>query len=87
VPTSSNSQPSARPTRQRFTAEQKLRILAEYEAAITAEALGAVLRREGVYSSHIALCRQERDSGGKSALDRERGPKPNPQVRELERSP
>lgn len=83
--TSTNSRPSARPTRRRFTVEQKLRILAEYEAAKTAEARGAVLRREGIYSSHIALWRQKRDSGGRTALDRKRGPKPHPQARELER--
>ena len=83
--TSTNSRPSPRPTRRRFTVEQKLRILAEYEAAKTPEARGAVLRREGIYSSHIALWRQKRDSGGKAALDRKRGPKPNPQARELER--
>ena len=80
-----NSQPSARPTRRRFTVEQKLRILAEYEAAKTPEARGAVLRREGIYSSHIALWRQKRDSGGKAAFDRKRGPKPNPYARELEK--
>jgi transposase-like protein len=85
VTKSNNSQPSARPTRRHFTVEQKLRILAEYEAAKTSEARGAVLRREGIYSSHIALWRQKRDSGGKAALDRKRGPKPNPQARENER--
>ena len=83
--TSTNSNPSARPTRRHFSVEQKLRILAEYEAAKTPEARGAVLRREGIYSSHIALWRQKRDSGGKAALDRKRGPKPNPHARELER--
>ena len=51
----------------------------------TPEARGAVLRREGIYSSHIALWRQKRDSGGKAALDRKRGPKPNPHARELEK--
>lgn len=82
---STNSQPSARPTRRRFTVEEKLRILAEYEAAKTPEARGAVLRREAIYSSHIALWRQKRDSGGKAALDRKRGPKPDPTAREIER--
>ena len=77
--------PSARPTRRRFSAEQKLRILAEYEAAATPEARGAVLRREGIYSSHISLWRQKRDSGGKTVLDRKRGPKSVPHARELER--
>lgn len=83
--TSTSSRPLARPTRRHFDVEQKLRILAAYEAAKTPEARGAVLRREGIYSSHIALWRQKRDNGGKAALDRKRGPKPNPQVRELER--
>lgn len=83
--TSTKSPSSVRPTRRRFTVEQKLRILAEYEAAGTPEARGAVLRREGIYSSHIALWRQKRDGGGKAALDRKRGPKPDPRARELER--
>jgi transposase len=85
VARSTNSQPPARPTRRRFTVEEKLRILAEYEAAKTPEARGAVLRSEGIYSSHIALWRQKRDSGGKAGLDRKRGPKPDPHARELER--
>ncbi|MFY9663137.1 MAG: transposase [Candidatus Cybelea sp.] len=83
--TSTKTQFSARTTRRRFTVEEKLRILAEYEAATTPEARGAVMRREGIYSSHIALWRKKRDSGGKAALDRKRGPKPNPQARELEK--
>ena len=83
--TSSKAQSSARATRRRFTVEEKLRILTEYEAATTPESRGAVLRREGIYSSHIALWRQKRDSGGKAALDRKRGPKPNPHARELEK--
>lgn len=82
---STKAQSPARATRRRFTVEEKLRILAEYEAATTPESRGAVLRREGIYSSHIALWRQKRDSGGKAALDRKRGPKPNPHARELEK--
>lgn len=82
---STNSPSSRRATRRRFTVEEKLRILADYETAKTPEARGAVLRREGIYSSHIALWRQKRDSGGKAALDRKRGPKADPHARELER--
>jgi transposase-like protein len=85
VAQSNKAQPAARATRRRFTVEEKLRILAEYEAAVTPEARGAVLRSEGIYSSHIALWRQKRDSGGKAALDRKRGPKPNPDAREVEK--
>jgi transposase-like protein len=62
-----------------------LRILAEYEAAQTPEARGAVLRREGIYTSHITHWRQKRESGGSAALDRKRGPKPDPHAREVER--
>lgn len=83
--TSPKSEPSARPTRRRFTVDQKLRILAEYEAAQTPEARGAVLRREGIYTSHITHWRQKRESGGSAALDRKRGPKPDPHAREVER--
>jgi transposase len=85
VSTSTNSQPAERPTRRRFTVEKKLQILAEYEAAATPEARGGILRRHGIYTSHISLWRQKRDSGGKAAFDRKRGPKPNPNARELER--
>jgi transposase len=86
VSTSTNHQPSSvRPSRRRFSVEDKLRILAEYEAATSPEARGAVLRREGIYSSHISAWRQRRDGGGEAALDRKRGSKPNPQSGELER--
>jgi transposase-like protein len=85
VTTSTNSGPSTRPTRRRFGVEEKLRILEEYESATTPEARGAVLRREGIYSSHISAWRQQRDAGGEAALARKRGPKPNPQARELEK--
>ena len=84
--TSTNQQPSsARPSRRRFSVEEKLRILAEYEAATSPEARGAALRREGICSSHISAWRRRRDGGGEAALDRKRGPKPNPQRGELER--
>lgn len=54
--------PSPRPTRRTFNAEFKLTILAEYEAAEPGEK-GAVLRREGLYSSHIQEWTIARDSG------------------------
>jgi transposase len=85
VSTSSKSSPSARPARRRFTVDEKLRILSEYEAAATSEARGAVLRREGIYSSHISLWRQKRDGGGKAALERKRGPKAKSGNGELQR--
>lgn len=56
------SDPAARPRRRTFTAQYKLGIVAEYDAA-DAEARGALLRREGLYSSHISEWRKARDRG------------------------
>ncbi len=61
---------SDRPKRRTFTAEYKAQILAEYEAAETGER-GAILRREGLYSSHITEWRKAAEAGATTAL----GPK------------
>jgi transposase len=62
------SDPAARPRRRSFSAEYKLAILAEYEAAPEGEK-GVVLRREGLYSSHVTEWRQARDAGALGALE------------------
>ena len=50
--------------RRSFTAEYKLRILAAADAALTQPgAIGALLRREGLYSSHLVTWRRERQAG------------------------
>jgi transposase-like protein len=54
--------PPERPVRRTFSAEYKARILAEYEAAPTDGTRGAILRREGLYSSHIVEWRRARDA-------------------------
>jgi transposase len=54
--------PSPRPSRRSFSPEYKLRVLAEYEAAPNGEK-GAVLRREGLYSSHVIEWARARDAG------------------------
>jgi transposase-like protein len=59
-----------RPTRRTFTAEYKASVLAEYDAADRGER-GAILRREGLYSSHIVEWRKAAEAGATSAL----GPK------------
>ena len=59
-----------RPKRRTFTAEYKAQILAEYDAADRGER-GALLRREGLYSSHIVEWRKAAEAGAASAL----GPK------------
>ncbi|WP_440107941.1 transposase [Streptosporangium sp. H16] len=51
-----------RPKRRHFSAEYKLRIVTEYEAAPDGEK-GRVLRREGLYSTSIDLWRRQRDNG------------------------
>ena len=54
--------PSARPRRRTFTAEYKHAFLGEYEALPAGGAeRGALLRREGLYSSHLAEWRKTRD--------------------------
>lgn len=51
-----------RPKRRHFSAEYKLRVVAEYDAAPSGEK-GAILRREGLYDSSIQLWRRQRDEG------------------------
>jgi transposase len=58
-----DTDPAAAPTRRTFTPDQKLSILASYEAATESGAKGALLRREGIYSSQITEWRKARDAG------------------------
>ena len=61
-----------RARRRRFTAKYKLEVLAAYDAAPDGEK-GAVLRREGLYSSHISVWRRARDAGALAGLKAPRG--------------
>ena len=63
-----------RARRRTFTAKYKLEVLAAYDAAPDGEK-GAVLRREGLYSSHIVDWRRARDAGALAALATPRGRK------------
>jgi transposase-like protein len=54
--------PAARPRRRTYTAEKKLELLAEYDAA-DRDGKGALLRREAIYTSHISEWRKARDRG------------------------
>jgi transposase len=58
--------------RRTFTAQYKLDVLAEYDAAPSGEK-GAVLRREGLYSSHVIEWRRARDAGTLAGPPRPRG--------------
>ncbi len=78
--------------RRRFTAEYKLRVLQEADACGEPGEIGALLRREGLYSSHLVVWRRQREEGTLQGLmPRKRGRKPqqkNPlakKVAELER--
>jgi transposase-like protein len=55
-------------TRRRFTAEYKLGILKQADACTALGSLGALLRREGLYSSNLTTWRLQRDRGVLSAL-------------------
>jgi len=71
-----NPEVVAKPRRRAFTAEYKQRILQEADAARVSGSIGALLRREGLYSSHLVTWRRERDAGILDALTpRKRGPK------------
>jgi len=74
-----------RPRRRRFTAEYKLRIVREADACSRPGEIGALLRREGLYSSLLTEWRRARDSGALEALaPKRRGPRgPSPEQVEL----
>lgn len=62
--------------RRQFSAAEKLRILEEAESCSEPGEVGALLRREGLYSSYLSRWRQARDRGQLAALDsQKRGPK------------
>jgi transposase-like protein len=79
----------ARPKRRSYTAEYKLRVLQQAEAAAaTPGGVGALLRREGLYSSLLAYWRRERALGIREALTpQKRGPKSkrNPMAEEMQK--
>jgi len=67
----------------RYSAEYKARILAEYET-LNKQGKGALLRREGLYSSLITNWREQRDKGAKAALAAPAGrPKADPKDKEI----
>lgn len=79
--------PAARPRRRSFDGEYKARIIAEYDALPAGSTeRGALLRREGLYTSHIAEWRKARDVAGLEALaPKGRPAKRSPEQVELEK--
>ena len=78
----------AKAQRRRFPAEYRLRILKQADACKKPGELGALLRREGLYSSLLTNWRRQREQGALRDLrGRRRGPKPrpvDPRVKQLE---
>ena len=76
--------------RRTFTAQAKLRVLAEIDNAADSGRIGAILRREGLYASALTEWRRQRDNGALGGLaPAKRGPKsavPNPLTAELAES-
>jgi len=84
---------STKARRRRFPTAEKIRILREADvAARETGGLAALLRREGLYSSHLTSWRRQRDAGQFGASPKKRGPvatAPDPrdkQIAELERN-
>ena len=79
-----NTEVVAKAKRKRFTAAEKLRILREVDACQGSGEVGALLRREGIYSSYLTTWRRQRERGELEGLAlQKRGPKPDPQAIEL----
>jgi len=75
-----------RAKRRQFSAQYKLRILTEADQCSQRGEIGALLRREGLYSSHLTTWRKQRDRGQLQGLSpKKRGRKPDPQAAELAR--
>ena len=64
-----------KPLRRRFTAEYKLRILKEAEACRDTGQIGALLRREGLFSSHLTKWRRQQEAG---SLENRAANRPHP---------
>lgn len=74
----------ARPERRRFTAEYKLKIIRQAEACKTKEEVGALLRREGLYSSLLSTWKAAARKGALKSLVQKRGRKQIHSESELE---
>lgn len=76
----------AKAERRKFSAEYKLRMLAEADTCTKPGQIGALLRREGLYRSHLDKWRKQRREGTLQALSpQKRGPKVDPQTAEIAR--
>ena len=76
APSAPDPEVVAKAQRRRFTAEYKLGIVEEADRATDAGTIGPLLRREGLYSSHLVTWRRLRAAGALGALSKKRGRKP-----------
>jgi len=81
-----NSEVPERAKRRRFSAEYKLKVLQEVDRCSSGN-VGALLRREGLYSSHLTAWRRQRNEGALASLSKKRGrkSKQSPEQIELEK--
>jgi transposase len=84
---SADTEVVAKAQRRRFTAEYKRQVVREADRCTTSGAIGVLLRREGLYSSHLTNWRAARDRGELEGLaPKQRGPKavaPDPRDKKL----
>ena len=87
VPPRSPTEVTSKAKRRRFTAEYKRKVLQEADACAESGQIGALLRREGLYSSHLVTWRHARERGELEGLaPKKRGPtgrEANPLAKEL----
>jgi transposase-like protein len=76
IPATPEGEVSERAARRRFTAEYKLSILRAADACAGAGEIGALLRKEGLYSSHLTTWRRQREAGSLAALAPKRRGRP-----------
>lgn len=79
-PAISNPEVEVRATRRRFAEKFKRRILREAEGCKGSGEIGALLRREGLYASHLVTWRRQLESDGTAGLSRKRGRKVDPEA-------
>ena len=86
-PEARDTEVPATPRRRQFSASYKLEILEQADGCTDPGAIGALLRREGLYSSHLTAWRAARREGSLTQLSRKRGTKPtrSPETKEVER--
>ena len=78
--------PAPKPTRRRFSTEYKRAVLEEYDRLTEPGTKGALLRREGLYSSHIIEWRRAMEAGAVSGLAQKHRKKRSDAERELARA-